>query len=135
MVVWTTKIGCILGIDDAILGLTILAIGTSTPDMLTSIYVAMDKNIDMAVTNALGSNIFDILVALGIPWFIWTLVGFPVAVNGGDFTLFTIILFVVICALFLTLKVTNWKLTPKTGWFLVSLYALFVLFDIIYSRY
>ena len=53
MVKWTEKIGCILGIEDAIMGVTFLAIGTSMPDCLTSIFVARTGRGNMAVCNAL----------------------------------------------------------------------------------
>lgn len=53
MVKWTEKIGCILGIEDAIMGVTFLAIGTSMPDCLTSVFVARTGRGNMAVCNAL----------------------------------------------------------------------------------
>ncbi|MDH5751090.1 MAG: calcium/sodium antiporter, partial [Deltaproteobacteria bacterium] len=49
-----------LGIPNAIIGLTVLAIGTSIPDLLSSLIVARQGKPDMAVSNAVGSNIFDI---------------------------------------------------------------------------
>ena len=46
------------------------AAGTSAPDALVSFHVARNGLGDMAVSNALGSNIFDILLCLGLPWLI-----------------------------------------------------------------
>lgn len=81
MVKWTEKIGCILGVEDAIMGVTFLAIGTSMPDCLTSIFVARTGRGNMAVCNALGSNVFDILLALSLPWAVSTVLsGTPVTV-------------------------------------------------------
>jgi len=68
MVSWTETIGCICHIDDAVMGVTMLAIGTSMPDCLTSIAVYKTGRGNMAICNALGSNIFDIFVALALPW-------------------------------------------------------------------
>ena len=68
MVKSAEKVGCILHIDDAVMGITILAVGTSLPDCLASIAVAKTGRGNMAVCNALGSNIFDILIALCLPW-------------------------------------------------------------------
>jgi Ca2+/Na+ antiporter len=53
MVSWTETIGCILNIDDAVMGVTLLAIGTSTPDCLTSIAIYKTGRGNMAVCNAL----------------------------------------------------------------------------------
>lgn len=66
-VAFGTKFGCITGIPSALMGLTIIAAGTSIPDALSSILVARDGHGDMAVSNALGSNVFDILFGLGLP--------------------------------------------------------------------
>ncbi len=52
----------ILNIPEAIIALTVLAVGTSIPDLFSSIIVARQGRGDMAVSNAIGSNIFDILV-------------------------------------------------------------------------
>ncbi len=49
------------------MGLTILAAGTSVPDLLTSVIVAKQGFGDMAVSSSIGSNIFDVLVGLPVP--------------------------------------------------------------------
>jgi len=64
-----------LGVSPVIVALTILAGGTSVPDMISSIVVARQGRGDMAVANAVGSNVFDILVGLGLPWMIMILAG------------------------------------------------------------
>ncbi len=56
-----------------IIALTILAGGTSIPDLLSSLIVAKKGKADMAVSNAVGSNIFDILICLGLPWMVYIL--------------------------------------------------------------
>merc|ERR1719253_90371 len=68
MVEWASKLGCMFGIHPAIMGCTILAAGTSVPDAIGSLIVAKNGQGDMAVSNAIGSNVFDILLGLGIPW-------------------------------------------------------------------
>merc|ERR1740121_174258 len=70
----STRMGCILRLEDEVMGLVVLAAGTSVPDAMGSIAVARDGMGDMAVANAVGSNTFDILLGLGLPWFIWSLV-------------------------------------------------------------
>ncbi|MBF0237085.1 MAG: calcium/sodium antiporter [SAR324 cluster bacterium] len=54
------------GVSDAIIGLTIVAIGTSMPELATSITAALKGESDMAIGNAVGSNIFNILAILGV---------------------------------------------------------------------
>ncbi|ELT99617.1 hypothetical protein CAPTEDRAFT_91934 [Capitella teleta] len=70
MVTLVGRTGCILGVDTYIMGLVIIAIGTSIPDALSSILVARDGFGDMAVSNAIGSNVFDINLGLGLPFII-----------------------------------------------------------------
>lgn len=55
----------ILHIDDRLIGLTIIALGTSLPELMTSVMAARKGNADIAVGNILGSNIFNILFVLG----------------------------------------------------------------------
>lgn len=54
-----------LGISEKIIGLTVIAAGTSLPELATSIVAATKKNADIAVGNIVGSNIFNILLILG----------------------------------------------------------------------
>ncbi|XP_025095670.1 LOW QUALITY PROTEIN: sodium/potassium/calcium exchanger 3-like [Pomacea canaliculata] len=80
VLVWMITIaGDALQVPDTVMGLTLLAAGTSLPDCLASLFVARDGFGDMAVSNSIGSNVFDILICLGLPWLIET-----AAVNSGD---------------------------------------------------
>ena len=54
------------GISESLIGLTIVAIGTSLPELVTSVIAALRKNTDIAVGNAIGSNIFNLLWILGL---------------------------------------------------------------------
>ena len=54
-----------LGVSEAIIGLTVVALGTSLPELATSIIAAMKKNADIALGNVIGSNIFNIFFILG----------------------------------------------------------------------
>ena len=76
MVQAATWIGCILGIDPIVMGITLLAVGTSVPDALGSMIVARAGEADMAIANAVGSNVFDILLGLGFPWMLRGKFGF-----------------------------------------------------------
>lgn len=73
MVTWTELLGNTIGVPSVIMGLTFLAAGTSVPDLLSSVIVARMGEGDMAVSSSIGSNIFDILVGLPLPWLCFTL--------------------------------------------------------------
>lgn len=60
------KISREFGVSERVIGVTIIAIGTSLPELITSIMAALSKNTDMAIGNILGSNIMNILSIIGI---------------------------------------------------------------------
>ena len=60
-----TSIAQSLGVSDAIIGLTVVALGTSLPELATSCMAAFKKNCDIALGNVIGSNLFNIFFILG----------------------------------------------------------------------
>ena len=54
------------GLSQTLIGLTIVALGTSLPELVTSIVAARKDEVDMALGNVIGSNIFNILLILGV---------------------------------------------------------------------
>merc|ERR1719313_1147604 len=142
MVVLMEKIGCAWGISSFIMGITFLAMGTSVPDALGSIAVAKEGEGDMAVSNAIGSNVFDICIGLGLPWFIATLIdghNRPISAALESIVASTIILFLVVVVLFLSLYCAKhpetgkpFCLYPMVGYILFGSYGAFVVFQIIW---
>ena len=61
-----SAIAKMLGLSERFIGLTIVALGTSLPELFTSVVAAMKKNPDMAIGNIVGSNIFNILFVVGL---------------------------------------------------------------------
>lgn len=61
-----TAVATELGISDAVVGLTVVAMGTSLPELATSVVAARKGNSGIAIGNALGSNVFNILLILGL---------------------------------------------------------------------
>jgi K+-dependent Na+/Ca+ exchanger-like protein len=119
-------------IPEGIIALTVLAVGTSIPDLFSSMIVARQGRGDMAVSNAIGSNIFDILVGLGLPFAIFMLIhGGNVGSGGGNLLYSTIILFSSVILLFLLLLFSKWKVGKISGIFLVLLYVIYVAREII----
>jgi cation:H+ antiporter len=67
-VVWgATGIAKYFGISDLVIGLTVVALGTSLPELAASITSAIKKEHDIAIGNVLGSNMFNLLAVLGLP--------------------------------------------------------------------
>jgi cation:H+ antiporter len=98
LVVWGgVKIATIFGVSDLIIGLTIVALGTSLPELAVSISSALKKQYDMVVGNVIGSNLFNTIAVLAIPGIIHPS-GVPSEVMNRDYPvmlLLTILLFVV----------------------------------------
>ncbi|BFY98049.1 hypothetical protein BsWGS_01089 [Bradybaena similaris] len=118
IMVWMVTIaGDALDIPDTVMGLTLLAAGTSVPDCLSSVFVARDGYGDMAVSNSLGSNVFDILLCLGIPWLIECCLknGDSVKIDSGGLTYSALTLLATVGFLLASMGVNKWKLTKGYG--------------------
>jgi K+-dependent Na+/Ca+ exchanger-like protein len=120
-----------LNIPEAIIALTVLAVGTSIPDLFSSMIVARQGRGDMAVSNAIGSNIFDVLVGLGLPLAIFMVLSGESVPTGGDITLSAIILFASVVLLLLLLIVSKWRVGKLTGFILIGIYLFYVVREIL----
>lgn len=110
-----------LHISEEIIGLTIVAIGTSLPELVTSIVAARKGENDIAVGNAIGSNIFNIILILG-----FCSILAPAVVTNSSLLDVIIALFsgiVVFVFAFKSYKINRWQ-----GIVMVSLYALYLTF-------
>jgi K+-dependent Na+/Ca+ exchanger-like protein len=109
-----------------VVALTVLAAGTSVPDMFASIAVARQGRGDMAIANAVGSNIFDILVGLGLPWLLAMAMGSKtVHIDTAGLMPSAFLLFGTVILLFVFL-LTKLKLSRWEGWALLGIYAAYV---------
>jgi K+-dependent Na+/Ca+ exchanger-like protein len=128
MVDAVNRSGCNLNVSPLIMGLIFLAAGTSIPDALGSIAVAKQGEGDMAVANALGSNVFDILLGLGVPWLISAALGQEVTFkNASTDLLYWICVLVGVVVLFIAALIFNgWKLNKTVGVLLMTLYVIHV---------
>ncbi|XP_075470635.1 sodium/potassium/calcium exchanger 4 isoform X2 [Ascaphus truei] len=135
IMVWmVTVIGYTLGIPDVIMGITFLAAGTSVPDCMASLIVARQGLGDMAVSNTIGSNVFDILVGLGVPWGLQTMVinyGSSVKINSKGLVYSVILLLASVALTVAGVHVNNWKLDRKFGFYVLFLYAVFLCISIL----
>ncbi|MCB8966375.1 MAG: hypothetical protein H6660_05720 [Ardenticatenaceae bacterium] len=116
-----------IGVPPILVALTILAGGSSVPDLLASVFVARDGKGEMAISNAVGSNIFDISIGLGLPWLLILIFqGGPIAVGTADLTSSTMVLLSTVVVLFVFLS-TGQQLSRREGAVLLLLYAAYVL--------
>lgn len=121
----------VLDIPESIIALTVLAVGTSIPDLFSSVIVARQGRGDMAVSNAIGSNIFDILVGLGLPFLIVMSLSGGVINTGGDLMSSTIVLSGSVLLLIILLLVMKWKVSKFTGVILLSAYVFYLLNEVL----
>lgn len=136
MVEFAIKIGRCLGVSTNVMGLTILAAGTSVPDAMSSILVAKMGKGNMAISNALGSNIFDILLGMGLPWSISTLIVVrePLLINTLGLPYYVVMLFGVLIIFLLMVRVHNWTLHVWHGYVLLAVYVLFVVSGVVVDK-
>ncbi|XP_024061779.2 sodium/potassium/calcium exchanger 4 [Terrapene carolina triunguis] len=134
MVWMVTIIGYTLGIPDVIMGITFLAAGTSVPDCMASLIVARQGLGDMAVSNTIGSNVFDILVGLGVPWGMQTMLidyGSVVKINSKGLVYSVVLLLGSVALTVGGIHVNKWKLDKKLGFYVLFLYAIFLCFSVL----
>ncbi|XP_075902483.1 sodium/potassium/calcium exchanger 3-like [Nelusetta ayraudi] len=134
LMVWmVTIISHTLGIPEVIMGITFLAAGTSVPDCMASLIVARQGMGDMAVSNSIGSNIFDVLLGLGFPWALRTLIvsyGSVVTINSRGLVYSVILLLASVTLTVLCVHLNCWRLDRRLGFCLLLLYVVFLLCSI-----
>lgn len=123
-------IATILHIPAVIIGLTILAAGTSIPDLMSSIIVARQGRGGMAISNAIGSNIFDILIGLGLPWAVITVGGAILPVATENLSSSIILLFATVVSIFAFLIAKKWHIGKFAGYSLIGLYIAYLTWTI-----
>lgn len=148
MVWWAEILGEVSQIHPTVVGLTLLAAGTSIPDLVSSVLVARKGEGNMAVSSSIGSNIFDILICLPLPWLTYSIYTgvkkFGHCTDHGDnhfcfsvgvyaeTLLFSVILLIVMIFIVITIvHCSGWKMTKGLGVSMLVLYFLFVLQDVL----
>ncbi|NXE50625.1 NCKX1 protein, partial [Casuarius casuarius] len=132
MVWWAHQVGETMGISEEIMGLTILAAGTSIPDLITSVIVARKGLGDMAVSSSVGSNIFDITVGLPVPWFLYSVVNglSPVAVSSNGLFCAIVLLFLMLLFVIISIAACKWKMNKILGLTMFALYFVFLIISV-----
>jgi len=123
------KIGNCLEINDDVMGLTLLAIGSSLPDCFSSILAAKKGKGEMAVSNAMGSNVFDLGICIGVSMLTSSAIkGFGgISVSGNDgFAFFIAALLVMLVLFMVAMFCGGLVLTKKIGGGLLVMYLMFL---------
>jgi len=119
----------VLHINATFLALTVIAAGTSVPDTISSMVVARQGRGDMALGNAIGSNVFNILFGLGLPWLLVLLFGkSSVPVGTENLTASVLLLLATVVAILFLLIVRNWKIGQKSGLILIAFYLAYCVY-------
>lgn len=120
------KVSEILNISPVIVAFTIIASATSIPDTVISYINAKKGNIDDAMSNVFGSNIFDILIGLGLPLLIYNIIKGPVSISF-DYLEIVLGLHGATIMLFYFL-IQEDRLKKSEGILLLALYLIFVIY-------
>lgn len=129
---WIVICSNTLGLPPPVAGVTILAAGTSIPDLLSSYIVARHGEGDMAVSSSIGSNIFDVTVGLPLPWLIFNIVeGTPVIVKSKTPGFSILVLVAMLACVIGTVVIMRWRMTKALGYVMLVLYVLFVALDLL----
>ncbi|XP_050007727.1 sodium/potassium/calcium exchanger 1 isoform X3 [Alexandromys fortis] len=132
MVWWAHQVGETIGISEEIMGLTILAAGTSIPDLITSVIVARKGLGDMAVSSSVGSNIFDITVGLPVPWLLFSLINTlqPVPVSSNGLFCAIVLLFLMLLFVIFSIASCKWRMNKILGFTMFLLYFVFLIISV-----
>ncbi|XP_073954149.1 sodium/potassium/calcium exchanger 5-like isoform X2 [Choristoneura fumiferana] len=130
LVAWIiTIIGDTFDVPDSITGLTILAAGTSLPEAVSSVLVTNQGHGTMGISNSIGSNTFDILLCLGLPWLVKSLY-YPatpgdhwVIINSSGLSYNAISLLSTLFALYGCLALNKFQLDWKIGLTCAGIYV------------
>ena len=113
-----------LGMSETLIGLTIVAAGTSLPELVTSIAAAKKQQTGLAVGNAIGSNIFNLMFILGI-----SAVIHPVAVNMAS--VYDMLILIAVTVVIMIFAIRGKSLNRWEGLIMILLYAADVAFAIV----
>ncbi len=109
------------GISPAIIGLTMIAVGTSLPELATSAVASKKGESDISIGNVLGSNVFNTLLVLGLAAFL-----FVGSIPVDSALLWDVALMTVVCLFLVPTLWTGHTLTRKEGAFMLVVYAVYI---------
>ena len=125
MILCSNFIGNLIGASPIVMGLTLAAVGTSFPNLVSSMLVAKQGYGNMAICNALGSNVFNINVALGFPWLVYLLSRNGAPYNqmpNGGITMYVVLLEVVSVIWIAMIWWCDFKMHAWMAWVYIVIY-------------
>ena len=108
------------GISESVIGLTLIAFGTSLPELATAVTAARHRHTDLALGNALGSNIFNILLVLG------ALVLIAPVQLAAEVLRFDLWVMVGVTVLLVPIMLSGWRISRREGVLFLALYAAYI---------
>lgn len=117
-----TAMATAMGVSDLLIGLTVVAVGTSLPEAATSIVATLRGQRDLAVGNAVGSNIFNVLAILGLTTLVHPM-AVPVEVLVFDLPMMLAVAIACLPVFFTGGTIARWE-----GWVFVAYYAAYVVY-------
>ena len=115
-----SHIARLFGVSEAIIGLTLVALGTSLPELATAITAALRRQADVALGNVIGSNMFNLLAIVGLTTFVG-----PIPVDTAFLT-FDLWVMLGASVLLIPFVFFNWNITRRFGLGLTALYLFYV---------
>jgi K+-dependent Na+/Ca+ exchanger-like protein len=119
------------GVSSAVTGLTVAAAGTSFPSLLSSVISAYQGQGDMAMSNAFGSNVFSVLIGLGLPWLLAIIAagGAPFDDIQDDGVVASVVLLLILLSTFyIALFCTGFVFYQLMGYSMLFLYIVFLVY-------
>lgn len=113
-----------LGMSELLIGLTIVAVGTSLPELVTSVVAAKKGESEIALGNVVGSNIFNILFILGMSGIVH-----PLSCDIGAFI--DTILLIGVCLIMYYVCITEKKATRREGYVCIAIYIIYVIYAVL----
>lgn len=131
-------------ISESIIGITLMAFGSSVPDTYSSLVVVRKGQGDMAICHSIGSNTFDLLIGLGLPWiaaiFYRYMMNVPasnlhIQIYSPSMVYSCLVCILSIIIMWSMLYINNWTLKIKNSLALIFFYLLFVISAIFLDIY
>jgi len=114
-----TEIAHGIGVTDRIIALTVIAIGTSLPELVTTIVAARKKETDLIVGNIIGSNIFNICIVMGVPVAIFG------AITPESFQIIDLVMLMLSAVLLFVMTRRDEKITRAEGALMLLVFAIY----------
>jgi cation:H+ antiporter len=108
------------GISESVIGLTLIAVGTSLPELATAVTAARHRHTDLALGNAIGSNVFNILLVLG------ALVLIAPVQLAAEVLRFDLWVMVGVTVLLIPVMLSGWRISRLEGGLFLTLYAAYI---------